>query len=351
MNDPFLHRHLRKTAIEWFLTMQNADAEHEERNRFESWLMSSPAHQAAYEEVCSLWENLDSPDELLHLESAMQQKTFIDKSNRGKKIRTTITRTFSVLLFAVVGVTAYYGYDAWQNEPIMQMVATAEVGQIRSQVLEDGTKLMISGNSNVEITYTRRQRHVILMQGEASFDVAKNPDRPFIVDSGIAKVTVLGTRFAVNKFSSKVRVSVERGTVRVEPSQYSTLDPRSQNRNGENVLTLRGNEVAEITIDGKTKRIQRPAADAFSFETGSIAFDKAGLEEISETLSRYRIAPVQYQLKPNEADVSITAILQSRNVERFIKELPYLAPIKAEQHGSNILLTPTQGQEQSQDHQ
>lgn len=340
MSNPFLQRNLRKTAIEWFLAMQNADIEHEERGRFESWLMSSSEHQKAYEEVCALWENLDSPDELLHLESAMQQKAFVEKSNRSKKIRTTLTRTFSVLLFAVIGTTAYYGYDAWQNEPIMQMVATAEVGQIRSQMLEDGTKLMISGNSNVEIIYSRRQRYVILKQGEASFDVAKNPDRPFVVDSGIAKVTVLGTRFAVNKFTSKVRVSVERGTVRVEPSQYSTSDPRSQNRNGESVLTLRDNEVAEITIDGKTKRIQRPAADAFSFETGSIAFDGAGLEEIAETLSRYRINPVQFQLMPNEADVRITAILQSRNVERFIKELPYLAPIKTEQRGANILIRP-----------
>lgn len=320
--------------------MQNADIEHEERSRFESWLMSSTVHQQAYEEVCALWENLDSPDELLNLESAMQQKAFVEKSNRSKKIRTTLTRTFSVLLFAVLGTTAYYGYESWQNEPIMQMVATAEVGQIRSQVLEDGTRLMISGNSDVEIIYSRRQRYVILKQGEASFDVARNPDRPFVVDSGIAKVTVLGTRFAVNKFTSKVRVSVERGTVRVEPSQYSTSDPRSQNPNGESVLTLRDNEVAEITIDGKTKRIQRPAADAFSFETGSIAFDGAGLEEIAETLSRYRINPVQYQLMPNETDVRITAILQSRNVERFIKELPYLAPIKTEQRGANILIRP-----------
>lgn len=345
MTDPFLHRDLRKTAIEWFLTMQNADAEHEERQRFESWLMSSPAHQAAYDEVCSLWENLDSPDELVQLESAMQQKAFVEKSNRHQKIRMTITRTLSALLFAVVGVTAYYSYDAWQNEPLMQMVATAEVGQIRSQVLEDGTRLLINSNSNVEITYTRRQRRVILKQGEASFNVAKNPDRPFIVDSGIAKVTVLGTRFAVNKFSSKVRVSVERGTVRVEPGQYSSMNSWSQNRNGDNVLTLRDNEVAEITIDGKTRRIQRPAADAFSFETGSIAFDQAGLEEIAETLSRYRSVPLQYQLMPNEEDTSITAILKAGNVEHFIKDLPYLAPIKTEQQGLSILLKPTQGKE------
>ncbi|MGY1488002.1 FecR family protein [Methylobacillus pratensis] len=336
-------RSARQAAIKWFVIMQDADTEHPERSRFEEWLLSHPAHQRAYQEVCALWEDLDSSDRLLHLESAMQQKIFIEKTDRSKKIRTAITRTLSVMFFAALGITSYYGYESWQNEPTMHMAASTEIGQIRSQVLEDGTKLMVNANSDIEVTYTRKERRVILKRGEASFDVAKNPDRPFVVDSGLARITVLGTRFAVNKFSSKVRISVDHGVVRIEPQQYLTTEKTAPNRFAEHVLTLRDNEVAEINLNGEAKRLQRPAADAFSFEYGTITFDQAGLEEIAETLSRYRPLPVNADLD-SQPDVSITAVIQSKYVERFIKELPAIAPVKVTTEGDITLLTPKKAQ-------
>lgn len=334
-----LQRSARQAAIKWFVIMQDADIEHPERSRFEEWLFSHPAHQRAYQEVCTLWEDLDSPDRLLHLESAMQQKIFIEKTDRSKKIRTVITRTLSVMFFAVAGISAYYGYEAWESQPTMHMVANTAIGQIRSQVLEDGTKLMVNANSDIEITYTRKERRVILKQGEASFDVAKNPDRPFVVDSGLARITVLGTRFAVNKFSSKVRISVDHGVVRVEPQQYLTTELTGVNRYAEHVLTLRDNEVAEFNLNGQSKRLQRPAADAFSFEFGTITFDQAGLEEIAETLSRYRQLPVTAQFDTAN-DVSITAVIQAKYTERFISELPIIAPVKVNTDRNATLLTP-----------
>lgn len=342
MNNAFRQRNLRKTAIEWFLLMRGADAEHPDRSRFEAWLMSSTSHQQAYDEVRALWESLDSPDDLQDLEDAMRQKVFIEKSNRRKKIRTAVTGTLGLLLFAALGAVTYRGYEAWQNVPTMQMAAITEIGQVRSQTLDDGTRLKINSSSDVEISYSRNKRHVTLKRGEASFEVAPNPDRPFVVDSGIARVTVLGTHFAVNKFSSKVRVSVDHGTVRVEHAPQDGSEQTAQNRSGENVLTLRDNDVAEISADGKARLVQRPASDAFSFETGEITFDNAGLEEIAETLSRYRAAPVRFQLLRAENDIAITALLKVRDLERFIGELPLIADVKVEHDGAEVVLLPAQ---------
>ncbi|MCB5187933.1 FecR domain-containing protein [Methylobacillus caricis] len=331
-------RAAREAAIKWFVQMQDADIEHPKRSRFEEWLLSHPSHQQAYREVCSLWEDLDSPEQLFSLASAMQQKEFIEKADRRKKIHNVVTRTLSVMFFAATGIIAYYSYDAWQTQPTMHMVAKAEIGQIRSQVLEDGSKIVVNANSDIEITYYRKQRLVKLNSGEVSFDVAKNPDRPFVVESGPARITVLGTRFAVNRFQKKVRVSVDHGTVRVEPQSIDRQDPTSPNRNAENVLTLRDNEVAEISLDGKAKRIQRPAADAFSFESGIITFDQAGLEEIAETLSRYRKPSISAQTAQGQ-DASITAVIQARNIESFIMELPSITPVKVEHHATETTLS------------
>lgn len=343
MSNPTLKRTARQAAIRWFVLMQDADIEHPQRSTFEHWLMADPAHQQAYNEVCSLWEDLDSPAQLANLESALQQKSFIEKTERSQKIRSTINRTLSVLFIATIGTLGYLGYEDLQAQPTMHLVASAEIGQIRSQILEDGSKIMVNANSDVEVTYYRNQRIVKLNRGEVSFDVTKNPERPFIVDSGLAKVTVLGTRFAVNRFKSKVRVSVDHGTVRVEPQQLGsaatseTATPTSANKHSEQILTLRDNEVAEINSHGKASRINRAAADAFSFEYGTITFDGAGLEEIAETLSRYRKPPLSAQVVTTE-DASVTAVIQAKNVERFIKELPIIAPVQIKRNGDDIVL-------------
>ncbi len=344
MSNLTLKRTARQAAIRWFVLMQDADIEHPQRSTFEHWLLSDPAHQQAYNEVCSLWEDLDSPAQLAHLESAMQQKTFIEKTERSQKIRSTINRTISVIFVAAIGTLGYLGYEHVQAEPTMHLVASAEIGQIRSQILEDGSKIMVNANSDVEVTYYRKQRIVKLNRGEVSFDVTKNPDRPFIVDSGLAKVTVLGTRFAVNRFKSKVRVSVDHGTVRVEPQQPGTTitdtanpTPTAANKHADQVLTLRNNEVAEINQHGQASRVKRAAADAFSFEYGTITFDGAGLEEIAETLSRYRQPPISAQVVTAQ-DASVTAVIQAKNVERFIKELPIIAPVQVKRSGQDIVL-------------
>jgi transmembrane sensor len=54
-----------------------------------------------------------------------------------------------------------------------------------------------------------------LSHGEALFQVAKDPSRPFIVEAGLAVVRATGTRFAVSRRESDVVVTVEEGTVLV----------------------------------------------------------------------------------------------------------------------------------------
>lgn len=330
-------RTARQTAIKWFVTLQEADIEHPQRSQFEQWLLMHPLHQQAYQEVCTLWESLDSSDQLTHLESAMQQKIFIEETSRRKKIRNIITHTLSAIFIVAIGLGSYIGYDTWQQQPSMHLLASTDIGDMRTQILEDGTRLVVNANSEVEVTYTRGKRLVLLKRGEVSFDVTKNPDRPFVVDSGLARITVLGTRFAVNKFNSKVRISVDHGTVRVEPTQYDVSDNDSKSRYAEHVLTLRDNEVAEISILGTSQRVARPAADAFGFEKGIIAFDQADLEEITETLSRYRQPLVTARQAPDK-NIKVTAVVQTQHVERFLRQLPVISPLSVQYADDQTIL-------------
>lgn len=317
MNTTSRLKSMRKVAIDWFLRMQQADAEHPDRSRFEAWLMADPAHQRAYAEVADLWQDFDSTSQLERLTNAMDQRDRIGRQ-RNMHRRKSLGKAAGVLL--VIGASLL-GFRTWQSQPVMQLAATAEIGEMVSQELADGSRITLNAHSDVEIVYYRNKRLVKLNRGEAIFDVARDESRPFIVESGNAEITVLGTRFAVNRLKHLVRVSVDHGSVRVAP--------RSEGVEGNASLVLTNGQVGEIRAGGALSRVNRPAADGFGFANGMINFDKAGLEEIAETLSRYRKPEVRVR-QPLANDASITAFIKTTDIESFLSSLPYMAPVAVE---------------------
>ena len=68
-------------------------------------------------------------------------------------------------------------------------------------LLDDGTEVWLNADSKLKypIAFSGESREVIL-SGEAYFDVAKNKDCPFIIQSQDYKIRVLGTTFNLNNY-------------------------------------------------------------------------------------------------------------------------------------------------------
>jgi transmembrane sensor len=257
----------------------------------------------------------------------MDQREVLARQH-ATKVKKSLGGALGMLLAVTIGL---FGYQAWQSQPVMHLAVNAEPGEISVQALQDGSKLMINANSDVEITYYRDKRMVKLNRGEVIFEVARDESRPFIVDSGHAKITVLGTRFAVNRLQNLVRVSVDHGRVRVEPQD---LDAKASGT----PIILRDGQVAEVNGSSHTaQRVQHTAADAFSFINGVVTFDRAGMQEIAETLSRYRKLPIFSEVSTGN-NARITAIIKSNDVEKFLRNLPDMAPVSVQSSTERTLI-------------
>ncbi len=315
---------LREVAIGWFIRIRDAEADDVIRSKFEQWLMSSHAHQQAYADVARVWESFDSTPSLEKLADVAEQNAFFQKAERSQRVKKYIA---GAMVAAVIGLGGLLGLQTWHAQPTMQMVAQAELGEVKAQRLDDGTLLTMNTGAEIEVTYYRDRRLVKLKQGEAIFEVARDESRPFIVDSGKAQVTVLGTRFAVNRLKKLVRVSVDHGSVKVEQRETEeTFNPHS--------LVLHDGEVAEVKLYGKEPtRQNRHASDAFAFEKGMVIFEEAGIDEIAETLSRYRKQPLVADQSVS-GKVHISSMLKTNAIETFISQMPEMAPVR-------IVATPT----------
>ena len=99
--------------------------------------------------------------------------------------------------------------------PVLQTGAS----EIKENILPDGTKLYVNGNTRIDYikNHFNKEKREIWIEGEVFFDVAKNPEKPFIIHSGNLQTVVRGTSFNVKAYKEigEISVSVKSGKVEV----------------------------------------------------------------------------------------------------------------------------------------
>lgn len=320
---------LSEMAARWYIRMREHSQGTPEYTAFEKWLADDPRHVSEYDSIARAMRQLSSTESLSTLADAAEQHAFLTQETKRKTKQRRVGQFFIVSLLCILTFVFHQQYQDWQAMPVMQMAAQNPVGQIAFKTLDDGTHVTLSAKSDMEVTYYRHQRRVLLKEGEAVFEVTKDPDRPFIVETDTARITVLGTRFAVNRLEQLVRVSVDHGTVKVEPLAKNkpevTIEPR--------IIT--NGQVLEVYPNYATVLVNRPALDAFAFLDGRLVFDRADLNEISATVSRYRLKPAQAEGKQVR---NISANIKIQDIEQFLHGLPNIASVSVKETPQSTLI-------------
>lgn len=102
-------------------------------------------------------------------------------------------------------------------------------GEILRVPLQDGSAITLDSDSQLRVRYTDTRRGISLLRGEALFDVARDPQRPFVVQAEETAVTAVGTSFAVSlneRRSGGVEVLVREGIVDVADAQGAVAPAR-----------------------------------------------------------------------------------------------------------------------------
>ena len=134
----------------------------------------------------------------------------------------TVQRNFKQIfrIAAAISLIAVGAWAFWFNNQSTAILDqgnyTSNSGEVKEITLKDGSVITLNANSSVDYTITKNARKINL-NGMAHFEVAKNPNAPFVIRSGSNQVTVLGTGFDVRSYTNKpLQVTVNHGKVRVE---------------------------------------------------------------------------------------------------------------------------------------
>src|SRR3546814_837311 len=118
------------------------------------------------------------------------------------------------LIFAIAALGALSLFHSPDSEASSFMVATQKAER-RVARLPDGSTVEMSGDSAIEVRYSKGRRDIRLMRGQALFEVTHNAARPFIVKAGKGEIRALGTAFDVDLTRREVIVTVTKGVLRV----------------------------------------------------------------------------------------------------------------------------------------
>jgi transmembrane sensor len=116
------------------------------------------------------------------------------------------------------------------------------MGEQRVIQLDDASTLTLNTNSHVSVSYAEDLRQLELLAGEAFFEVTPDAERPFSVDAGSARVTVLGTAFNIERNGDITEVTVTEGVVQVTEVLGDSPAPSSS--------VLRANQRLAATPEG-----------------------------------------------------------------------------------------------------
>lgn len=142
---------------------------------------------------------------------------------------------------------------AKQEEKLVEQVNTS--GHPVRLTLEDGSIVTLAKNAC--LSYPARfdaHRREVILSGEAFFEIAKNPAKPFFVYANEVVTKVLGTSFRIKTFEDNRPVEVDVRTGRVSVFTQSRLRQDDQESHG---VVLLPNQQALVnrTSENITKRI------------------------------------------------------------------------------------------------
>ncbi len=223
-----------------------------------------------------------------------------EKIWRSIQRKKTLFRTFStkrIAASAAIVMGALLGYYVYLKQPFARTPPWLFSGEIvvmntsqqgKTVFLNDGTKVRLSPGSNLHYgeSFNQIDRTVIL-EGEAFFEVAKDPEKPFLVISNGLVTRVLGTSFVVSSNDREVTVTVKTGRVEVlSQENYDRLKETEARLSTAMVLKANQKAVFSKREASLTRSlVEEPLIVNPSARPATLSFDNTPAAEVFERLA------------------------------------------------------------------
>ena len=299
----------------------NNNCSDDEFNELSNWLEKKAATDVGKYWIYDYWKIFEADlkkkdekkysallDKIHHEINLNHQKDSDAKVINFSKIAKWLSRAAAILFIPLLGVVFYLLSDSnLQLNKFTDLSLTvdsleviAPVGSRTVVQLSDGTEVNLNYGSKIKYprNFTGDTREITL-SGEAYFDIAHNPDRPFIVRTGNLNIKAMGTEFNVNAYPDDdiIATTLVEGKVIIEKilpdkktGQIGTMAP--------------GQHIAYNSKTGKISSDQVNTEDYIAWKEGKLVFNNTPILGVTEKLSR--MFHVEFHVADDIRDLTYT---------------------------------------------
>ena len=248
-----------------------------------SWIELSETNKSYFNELQDLWKTSSYSNDLFDSISAYQrfQKRFLLNSRKKRTLFLALTRWAAIVMLVFsLGAFSYYIFNNWKQKSNESSYALyVPFGAKMRMELPDKSVVWLNAGSTLRYSSNfGKENRQLFLEGEAYFEVTKNPSKPFVVTTEQASVKVLGTRFDVKAYSEdeQLNVTLLQGSIHLttiyQPNRTLVLVP-----NQRAVIDKKENTVVIKEVKGEQSSV---------WTQGQMIFDEEVFGQIIRRLER-----------------------------------------------------------------
>lgn len=287
--------------------------------------LTKPAFGDHSFDTAQAWNNLQ---QRIAAEESRETR-FVAHASPRRKI-SLIPALLKIAAVVVIALAGYYMFDSQTAPKQIELVAEASVNE--TITLSDGSVVYL--RKGARITYPEQfneNDRQVSFEGEAFFEIAVNPEKPFRITAGNVGVEVLGTSFNLNARpeNKKIILSLHTGKV-----LFYSIDPVSGDV-FEQIVLEPGQAGVFQPETGTLKRESFSSNNHLAWKTGIIEFADTPLCEVFASLSEYYGVNMVCD-NPNLTELKLSATFENEPVESVLETINLIFGLESEQNDNGI---------------
>jgi transmembrane sensor len=285
-------------AAEWAVRMSLRPFAMDEQAELDQWLAVNERHRGALLRARAAWSDVDRLAALTGRPSAEPSAATQEKPVRQHFWRSAAAVAAILLVGAV-----------WSLWPADKRYATP-IGGLNNVLLADGSHVTLNTDTRIRVVLRDHERRIELDKGEALFQVAKDPSRPFVVRAGSVSVRAIGTAFSVRTLDHRIDVTVTEGLVELTEDGAGA---------GPLIRRIAANERASVIEKHQVevqKLAQEEAQRQIAWRTGTADFAGGSLAEAVAEINRHNVRQIVID-DPALAHRPVVGVFRANDSEGF----------------------------------
>ena len=267
-----------------------------------------------------------------------------------RRVKRRLALGMAAGILAVLGAVLAV-FSPWTEERALPMHFT-RIGEQQAIELDDGSVVTLNTGSQLVVDYSGPNRRILLDRGEAYFEVADDPERPFTVDLGLRSVTAVGTAFNVRKEPEHYSVAVIEGAVVFhsitdDPASSSALvsaDKQGADLDTREPIRVEAGWVAEFDLNRDVLTTFRPdSMERYEgWRSGELAFYSEPLYRVIQELNRYSSKRILIE-DASIMDLRVSTVIGVSVIDTALNNLEQVLPVEVTRLYDRIVITASAG--------